>query len=39
MWMTMIEHAPGAPALDRLHYECKICEAKAVVPPLGDAGI
>ncbi len=37
MWLTRIERIPGAPALmDRLHYECKICEAKAVIPPLTD---
>lgn len=35
MWLTMIEHIPGTPLIKgRMHYECKVCDAKAIVPPL-----
>jgi hypothetical protein len=35
MWLTSIQHfVDGEPAKDRLHYECKVCEAKAVIPPM-----
>jgi hypothetical protein len=37
MWLVSIQHfADGNPTKDRLHYECKVCEAKAVIPPLGE---
>ncbi len=33
MWLTLIERIPDSPMLkDRLHYECKVCETKAIVP-------
>lgn len=34
MWLVEIEHMPGAEITDRLRFECKVCEAKAIVPPL-----
>lgn len=35
MWLVSIQHfADGDPTKDRLHYECKVCEGKAVIPPL-----
>ena len=34
MWVTFVEHIPGKPLKDRLHYECRACEAKAVLPRL-----
>jgi len=35
MWLVSIQNfADGDRAKDRLHYECKVCEGKAVIPPL-----
>ena len=32
MWMTFIEHIPGPPIKNCLHYECMACDAKTVLP-------
>ena len=34
MWLVQVEHLPGPRYTDRLHFECKVCDGKAVVPPL-----
>jgi hypothetical protein len=35
MWLTKLEkHSSGAMKHTRLHYECKVCEAVAIVPSL-----
>jgi hypothetical protein len=34
MWLVEVEHLPGPPYTDRLHFECKACDGKAVIPPL-----
>ena len=35
MWLTSIQHyADGDRTKDRLHYECKACEGKAILPVL-----
>ena len=35
MWLTKVEkHSSGAVNFTRLHYECKVCEAVAIVPSL-----
>jgi hypothetical protein len=37
MWLVGVQHfADGDPAKDRLHYECKACDAKAVLPSIKD---
>jgi hypothetical protein len=37
MWLVRVEHhVSGDPTQDRQHYECQACEAKAVLPPLGE---
>lgn len=35
MWLVTVQHfSDGHPEKDRLHYECKACEAKAIIPAL-----
>jgi hypothetical protein len=35
MWLTLIARFPGQSRMkDRLQYECKVCEGKAILPPL-----
>lgn len=34
MWMVKIEYRTELSYADRKHYECKACDAKAVMPPL-----
>ena len=35
MWLVDIQHpAPGNPSKDKLYFECQVCDAKAVLPPL-----
>jgi hypothetical protein len=33
MWLTRIENAVSEMVKDRLHYECKVCDATAIVSP------
>jgi hypothetical protein len=35
MWLVEIEHTA---ITDRLYYECKVCTAKAIIPPLEGTG-
>ena len=38
MWLIRLDHlVPGEPHKDKLHYQCQVCEAKAVLPPLVDS--
>lgn len=34
MWLTEVEYVAGVSRKERLHFECKACEAKAIIPPL-----
>jgi hypothetical protein len=35
MWLMRLDHVvPGEPLKDKLHYQCQVCDAKAVLPPL-----
>jgi|RhiMethySRZTD1v2_1073278.scaffolds.fasta_scaffold114239_4 hypothetical protein len=34
MWLTRVEHLNGSPVKQLLHFECKVCESKAIIPPL-----
>ena len=34
MWLIEIEYVDNNPRKERLHFECKACEAKAIIPPL-----
>jgi hypothetical protein len=34
MWLIKVEHMPGLPHTDRQHFECQVCNAKAIIPPL-----
>ena len=37
MWLVKIEkHVSGDPKLTRNHYECKVCDAQAILPPMRD---
>ena len=37
MWLTrIVKHSSGSPRLTRHHYECVVCDAKAILPPLDD---
>jgi hypothetical protein len=37
MWLVKIQrHDSGDPKLTRNHYECKTCDARAILPPMGD---
>jgi hypothetical protein len=31
MWLVEVQHLGQA---ERFHFECKVCDAKAVIPPL-----
>jgi hypothetical protein len=33
MWLTEVEYV-GANMPNKLHFECKACDAKAIIPPL-----
>ena len=37
MWLVDVNHIPGDPPHERFHYECKVCDAKLVLPSDGDA--
>jgi len=34
MWLTEVEYISSDPLNERLHFECKVCEAKAIISPL-----
>jgi hypothetical protein len=34
MWLTEIEHLSVNPVKQFLHFECKVCDSKAIIPPL-----
>jgi hypothetical protein len=34
MWLVEVEHLPGPSYTNRLHFVCKVCDGKAVIPPL-----
>jgi hypothetical protein len=34
MWLMKIDRMPGPSHADRLHFECKVCDGRATVPPL-----
>jgi hypothetical protein len=34
MWLIEIEHTSSRPPKTMLTFECKACDAKAVIPPL-----
>jgi hypothetical protein len=37
MWLVNVQHfADGDAAKDHLHYECKVCDGKAVLPSMTD---
>jgi hypothetical protein len=34
MWLAEVDYVSNMPPQERLHFECKACGAKAIVPPL-----
>ena len=34
MWLVEVEHLREPTLIDRLHFECQVCEVKAIIPPL-----
>jgi hypothetical protein len=34
MWLIKVEHLNGNSVKQFLHFECKVCDAKAIIPPL-----
>ena len=35
MWLVDVQHpVPGDLSKDKLYFECQVCDAKAVLPPL-----
>lgn len=34
MWLVEVERRHGPYHTDRLHFECKVCETAAIIPPL-----
>jgi transposase-like protein len=34
MWLIEVEHLSSNSLTERLHFECKACQAQAVIPPL-----
>jgi transposase-like protein len=37
MWLVkIVKHSSGESRLTRQHYECVVCDAEAILPPLED---